>query len=84
MTGEIPQSQALKEAEPDSLSEVMSRDPEGYSRQDRDVIVAELRKQRARIAAAEAAGGGARTPRVSGPKPVLGKLAAKPADEMGL
>lgn len=54
--GQIPQSQLLAEASEDSLSELFSRDPEGFSRQDRDQIVAALRAQRARWAAAEAEG----------------------------
>jgi hypothetical protein len=52
--GIIPQSTALSEAGTDSLSELMSRDPEGYSRQDRDRIVLALREQRARLEASEA------------------------------
>ncbi len=52
--GAIPQSNALAEASPVSLGELMSRDPRGYSRQDRDVIVAALRADRARRAEAEA------------------------------
>lgn len=82
---EIPQSSALKEAsEGDSLAEVMSRDPEGLSRQDRDRIIEALRAQRARIAAAEAAG--IKVPRAakSAEKIVLSKVADKNLDEMGL
>ena len=55
-TGEIPQSAALAEADPDSLSELMSRDPEGYQRQDLDAIIAALRAQRERWQKAEAEG----------------------------
>lgn len=51
--GIIPQSTALSEADPASLSELMSRDPEGYQRQDRDNIIAALRADRARREAAE-------------------------------
>lgn len=54
--GTIPQSSALAEASPTSLSELMSRDPMGYSDQDLDQIVLELRAQRARWEEAEAAG----------------------------
>ncbi len=85
MTAEIPQSDALKEAtEGDSLAEVMSRDPEGLSRQDRDRIIEALRAQRARIAAAEAAG--IKVPRAAktADKIPLSKVAAVPLDEMGL
>lgn len=63
--GEIPQSNALAEASPESLGELLSRDPFGYSRQDRDRVVADLRAMRAKWAAAEAVGGHKRT---SGPK----------------
>lgn len=82
---EIPQSGALKQAsEGDSLAEVMSRDPEGLSRQDRDRIIEALRAQRARIAQAEASG--TKVPRAAkqADKIPLGKVATKPLDEMGL
>ena len=54
--GLIPQSQLLAEASEDSLSELFSRDPEGFTRQDRDQIVKALRAQRARFELAEAGG----------------------------
>ena len=54
--GLIPQSQLLAEASEDSLSELFSRDPEGFQRQDRDLIVKALRAQRARFELAEAEG----------------------------
>ena len=82
---EIPQSDALKEAtEVDSLAEVMSRDPEGLSRQDRDRIIEALRQQRARIAQAEASG--AKVPRAAkqADKIPLSKVATKTLDEMGI
>lgn len=85
MASEIPQSNALKEAsEGDSLAEVMSRDPEGLSRQDRDRIIEALRAQRARIAQAEA--NGVKIPRATkaADKIPLSKVASKPLDEMGL
>lgn len=85
MTPEIPQSNALREAsEGDSLAEVMARDPEGYSRQDRDRIIEALRAQRARIAAAEAAG--VKVPRAqkAADKIQLSTVADKSLDEMGL
>lgn len=53
--GEIPQSSALAEATIDSLGELMSRDPEGYSKQDLERVVATLRDQRERLAASAAA-----------------------------
>ena len=84
MQPEIPQSTALHEAaEGDSLAEVMSRDPEGLSRQDRGRIIEALRAQRARIAQAEAAGVKPKTAK-SADKIALGKVADKPLDEMGL
>lgn len=49
-SGEIPQSPALEEATIDSLGELMSRDPEGYSEQDLDRVVACMREQRERLA----------------------------------
>jgi hypothetical protein len=54
--GTIPQSPALAEANGDSLAELFSRDPEGYTSQDLAKVVAALREQRVRWAAAEAAG----------------------------
>lgn len=53
-TGQIPQSSALAEATIDSLGELMSRDPEGYSKQDLERIVGAMREQRERIAATAA------------------------------
>lgn len=54
MPGEIPQSLALREANPTSLDELFSRDPEHYSTQDLDRIVGALREQRERWAKTEA------------------------------
>lgn len=56
MTGQLPQSTALAEARVDSISELLSRDPEGHTRQDRDRVVKELREQRARWEASQALG----------------------------
>lgn len=78
---EIPQSTAVAEATVDSLAEVMSRDPEGYSRQDRDRIVEFLRAQRARQAAADQAGGS--KPKAA-PKLPLTTKATKSLGDMGL
>lgn len=63
--GQIPQSAALEEADPGSLAELMSRDPEGFSAQDRGRIISALRADRARRekAEAEAGAGGKRAPR---------------------
>jgi hypothetical protein len=55
--GELPQSSALSEAKPESLMEVLSRDPMGHSRLDRDRVVAELRERRKGWEAVENAGG---------------------------
>lgn len=56
MTGEIPQTQALAEASPDSISYLLSKDPFELTRKDRDQAVLALREQRKRWEAAEAAG----------------------------
>lgn len=63
--GEIPQSPALAEVETDSLSELMSRDPEGYSKQDLTRVVEALRAQRVRLNQV------ATTPKVKAEKPKL-------------
>lgn len=80
--GPIPQSTALAEATPDSLSELFSRDPEGYQRQDLDKIIAELRAQRVRW---EAAGAAApqRAPKGQGKVP-LGTSTTANAGDLGL
>lgn len=49
----LPTSTALAEASPDSLSELFSRDPAGYTQQDLGRIIETLRAQRARWAEAE-------------------------------
>ena len=49
----IPQSFALAEASPDSLAELLNRDPESYTKRDLAVVVDGLRAQRARWAASE-------------------------------
>ena len=67
--GLIPQSQLLAEASEDSLSELFSRDPEGFQRQDRDLIVKALRAQRARFELAEAEGKKAPRQLKAGAKP---------------
>lgn len=58
MPGTIPLSNALSEASPNSISELMSKDPFRLTVQDRKEIVAKLREQRVRWEAAEAAGQG--------------------------
>ena len=52
--GEIPQSNALAEASPDSLSDLFSRDPETLSTSDFDRLISVLRAQRERWQASEA------------------------------
>lgn len=75
MTGEIPQSSALAEAQEDSLSVLFSRDPFKYTQRDRQRIIAELRLQRERWKTADAAGTKApKTPKAAlppGPKKLL-------------
>ncbi len=71
---EIPLSKALEEASPDSLSELLNRDPEGYSRQDRGRIVAAYREMRERMESAAAksavtshqSGGGSARKKIAG------------------
>ena len=83
----VPQSNALAEASPDSLAELLSRDPEGYTRQDLDRVIAALRQQRERMAVASAAAqasgtaGKPRGPRaVSGPQAIAGAGSAEELD----
>lgn len=45
----IPRSNALAEATPGSLSELMSRDPEGYGGQDKLTIIEAYRQQRLKL-----------------------------------
>lgn len=80
--GIIPQSNALAEALPDSIAEFLSRDPEGYTRQDRDRMVVIMREQRVRWEAAEAAEPKKRTS--AGPKAQLASSTAAKADDLGL
>jgi hypothetical protein len=46
---EVPQSPALAEAQADSLAELLSRDPEGYQKQDLQRVIEAMRMQRARL-----------------------------------
>jgi hypothetical protein len=55
-SGEIPQSNALSEASAESLGELLTRDPFGFTRQDRDRVVADLRVMRAKWALSESMG----------------------------
>lgn len=80
---QLPQSNALAEATVDSLAEVMSRDPEGLSRQDRNRIVEALRAQRQRlqIADAEAPTKARKAPKSSVP---LTTIAGANPEDLGL
>lgn len=80
--GEIPQSAALAEADPGSLTELMSRDPEGFTKQDRGRIISALRADRARREQAEkdAAASGRARPRTT-PGPAVVPISA---DKLGL
>ncbi|MCK9361752.1 hypothetical protein M0Q28_06050 [Patescibacteria group bacterium] len=55
--GQLPQSDALRVAQTDSLGELLSRDPMGFQRLNRDRVVAELRAAREKWEKLEAAGG---------------------------
>lgn len=82
--GKIPESNALAEADLTGLSELMSRDPEGFSQQDRARIISALRADRARRekADSDAAASGKTRGKASGP----GKEAVVPvsAESIGL
>lgn len=85
--GQLPISNALAEASPDSLTELFSRDPESYGERDISAIVAAMRVQRARFAQAEAEGKPA--PRAAkSPKPAIdlkkSTTSHKSLDDLGL
>lgn len=68
-TVQLPSSNAISEATPDSLSELFSRDPEHFQDQDIDKIIATLRDQRARYQLAESTG--AKVPKpIKAPEPI--------------
>ena len=78
---QLPQSNALAEASPDSLTELFSRDPEQFSKQDRARIISAFREQRVKWQASEEAGG-TKTKRASAdPKSLLSQHSA---DDLGL
>ena len=77
-----PQVSPLTEADPTSLSELFARDPLELSQRDLEVIVTELRAQRARYVAAQAAG--QKPPRVAKAKEPLAKGLNLSLDELGL
>ncbi len=81
----LPQSEALAEATLDSLAVLMSRDPEGYSRQDRDRICQALREQRARWEKVEAEGGSRRkSPKALRASEALALESPKSSGDVGL
>lgn len=80
---EIPQSTALAEADPGSLSELMSRDPEGFSKQDRARIIHALREDRARREKAEAEAAATGKKRAS-PAVKPGTIVPPSAGDLGL
>lgn len=77
----IPQSTALAEASADSLGELFSRDPEGYSDQDLDRVIAAYREQRVRWKAAEESG---TTTRKATKTQVAMTATAAKAEDLGL
>ena len=79
-TSLIPFSPALGEAQPDSLTELFSRDPENNSRRDRDRIVAELCAMRARYETTDAAGQHQPSPLKLSKKSLLSSTSANPED----
>lgn len=54
---QIPQSTALAEAFSESIAELLSRDPQGYSKQDLLRVITVFRAQREKFLAVEAAMG---------------------------
>lgn len=79
MTGALPRSEALTEADPDSLSYLMSKDPEHYSKLDIGRLVEALRAQRIKWQAAEASKASA--PRTkAAPKATTSAIAAGDLD----
>lgn len=65
MTGTIPSSDALLEASPTSITDYLSKDPFEMTDGDRKAIVQNLREQRKRWEAAEAAGRSPKTPKAA-------------------
>ena len=76
LPGTIPQSNALAEASPESISDLLSRDPEHYTPDDWTRVIGTYREQRERWAKAEAAGSKSlpkqpKAPQLAGPAPVV-------------
>lgn len=86
-SGEIPQSAALAEASVESLSDLMSRDPEGFSKQDIQRIIEVQRSARAKwekMEAEEAASGKGKKERTKADTQQLLKKASGNAEDLGL
>ena len=88
-TPQLPQSAALQEASATdlaSITEVFSRDPEGYQQQDRLLVIAGLHAQRLKWEALEASGQTRKErTKVDSAGPASGtQTASKGLDEMGL
>jgi hypothetical protein len=81
MTG-IPQSTALAEASIESLADLMSRDPETHTRDDRDRIVSAMREQRVRLQADERAKP-TKAPRTRAPSK-LGQAVSASLEDLGI
>jgi hypothetical protein len=77
----IPRSTALAEASPESLSELMSRDPESYQKQDIQRVIAALRAMREKWASAEGGPKAPKAPKITGPG--LLQKSIKTAEELG-
>ena len=84
---ELPQSSALKEASEESLSDLMSRDPEGYSSQDIKKIIEINRAARAKwdeMEKLEASTGKKKVEKTKADLTPLLKKASGSAEDMGL
>jgi hypothetical protein len=79
----VPQSDALAEASLDSLSELFSRDPEGYSAQDLTKVIETYRAMRVKWKASEAtAAASPKGPKVASAAKSL--IASVSAEDAGL
>lgn len=65
----LPLSPLLQEAQPEALQDLFSRDPAGYSLQDLDRVIAEIRAMRDRIALADSQGRKTLPTKAAGPPP---------------
>lgn len=83
-SGTIPQSTALTEATPESLGELLSRDPERYSDMDWIKVIEAFRDQRVRWAQAEAMGARSAPKAKALPGPSKSSASDKPMEELDL